>query len=119
MDLGASGCILKDSTLFEISKGIEAAASDQFYVSPPSFSDSASSGRVSNRTGKPQISRLTDAERRILQMISGYKSNREIAAALFIRFRTVDNHRNSTCRKLDLRASSALLKFALENKNAL
>ncbi len=121
MDLGASGYILKDSALFEIARGIEAAASNQFYVSTPltSFLIQRRQDAQKIAAEKPQLSRLTDAERRILQMISDYKSNKEIAAELFIHFRTVENHRNNICQKLDLRGRNALLKFALENKNAL
>ena len=58
-------------------------------------------------------------ERRILKLIAEKKTSKEIASALFISPRTVDNHRNNICVKLDLHGSNALLKFALEHKSEL
>jgi len=58
-------------------------------------------------------------ERRILKLIAEKKTSKEIASALYISPRTVDNHRNNICAKLDLHDSNTLLKFALERKSDL
>ena len=43
----------------------------------------------------------------------------DIAAELFIHYRTVENHRTSICQKLGLHGHNALFKFALQHKSEL
>jgi DNA-binding NarL/FixJ family response regulator len=121
VDLGANGYILKDSAVFEIVNGIKAVSEEKFYVSPALTSFLIHRRRRAQNfaAATPSINLLTATERRILQLIADYKSSKEIADELFIHFRTVENHRNNICRKLDLRGHNALLKFALEHKNEL
>lgn len=52
----------------------------------------------------------------MLRLISRERSSKEIAAEMFIHYRTVENHRNSICRKLGIHGPNALLKFALKHK---
>ena len=121
MDLGVSGYILKDSAVFEIVNGIKAVSEGQYFVTPSLTSFLIQRRqRVQNfEQTAPQISRLTPTEKRIVQMISDYKSSKEIAAELFIHYRTVENHRTNICQKLGLSGHNALLKFALEHKSEL
>ena len=44
---------------------------------------------------------------------------KEIADDLGISYRTVENHRNHICEKLDIHGSHALLKFAIEHRSSL
>lgn len=121
MDLGANGYILKDSAIYEIVNGIKAVSEGKIYVSPQLTSFLIYRRRASQNFAEqnPSINKLTNTERRILQMIADYKSNKEIAAELFIHFRTVESHRNNITRKLGLNGHNALLKFALEHKHHL
>ena len=121
MDLGANGYILKDSAISEIINGIKAVSEGKFYISTSLTSFLLSRRRDSQIFEKqnPTIKQLTNTERRILQLIADYKSNKEIAEELFIHFRTVESHRNNISRKLELSGHNALLKFALEHKNEL
>ena len=121
LDLGANGYILKDSVVTEIVTCINAVANGNFYVTPSLTSFLVQRRRSSRQfvEQKPPINLLTETELRILQMIANYKSSKDIAAELFIHFRTVENHRNNICRKLGLSGHNALLKFALENKDKL
>ncbi len=121
MDLGASGYILKDSAAFEIVNGIKAVAEGKYFVTPSLTGFLIQRHqRVQNfEKNTPNLSRLTPTERRIVQMIADYKSNKEIAAELFIHHRTVETHRTNICQKLDLHGHKALLKFALEHKSEL
>jgi DNA-binding CsgD family transcriptional regulator len=59
---------------------------------------------------------LTATERRVLGLIAGYQTNKDIAAQLFLSPRTVENHRANICQKLDLHGSHALLRFAVQHK---
>lgn len=121
MDLGVSGYILKDSAIFEIVNGIKAVSEGKYFVTPSltSFLIGRRQRTQNFEQNEPNLSRLTATERRIVQMIADYKSNKEIAAELFIHYRTVETHRTNICQKLDLRGHKALLKFALEHKTEL
>lgn len=52
-------------------------------------------------------------------MIADYKSNKEIAAELFVHYRTVETHRTNICQKLEIHGHKALLKFSIEHKSEL
>jgi len=57
---------------------------------------------------------LTTRENDILRLVVEGKTAKEIAKNLFISVRTVENHKNSLLKKLDLRKTSDLIKYALE-----
>ena len=58
-------------------------------------------------------------EKTVLKFIAENKTSKEIAAELFISYRTVQNHRSNICNKLDMKGHHKLLQFALENKSLL
>jgi DNA-binding NarL/FixJ family response regulator len=120
MDMGCKGYILKDSAVQEVVAGIHAVASGRPYISSAITTD------LLQRQNQPdakssQMSHLTPTELRIMQLIARGKTSKEIGAELSIHYRTVENHRTSMCRKLDLdgEGANALLRFALQNKNLL
>ncbi len=121
LDFGARGFVLKENAVEEIVKAIAAVAAGEHYLS------SSISGYLVRRhsraellaANKPGLEDLTKAERRILKLIAGKKTSREIAAELFISPRTVEAHRANICAKLELRGSHSLLQFALENRYSL
>jgi two-component system, NarL family, response regulator DegU len=121
LDLGALGYVLKDSATTDIIGAIRAAAAGQPYISP------AISAYLFNRAMRtttlvqqlPGLNDLTPTERRVLKLIADNKTSKEIAAQLFISYRTVDNHRANICQKLNLKGSHSLLKFAFDHKSAL
>jgi DNA-binding NarL/FixJ family response regulator len=121
MDLGAKGYILKESALAEITQGLRAVANGQHYVttSLTAYLLHRRSRTEGLARSLPALADLTPTERSILRAIAGYKSSKAIAADVFIHHRTVENHRNSICRKLGLHGPHALLKFALEHKSEL
>jgi DNA-binding CsgD family transcriptional regulator len=65
--------------------------------------------------GAEGLDALTPAERRVLRLISQYKTTKEIAEALFISPRTVESHRASITQKLGLRGSHSLMRYALQH----
>lgn len=118
IDLGAKGYILKDSALTAIVEAIRAVAAGQHFVT-----QSLTGLLVRRRAGaealaarQPRLGDLTPTERRILKLIAAGQSSREIAAALFIHYRTVENHRMNIAKKLGLHGHNAVLKFALEHR---
>ena len=121
LDLGALGYVLKDSATTDITGAIRAAASGQPFISP------AISTYLFNRATRsttlvqqlPSLNNLTPTERRVLKMIAGNQTSKEIAGELFISYRTVENHRANICQKLELKGSHSLLKFAFDHKSEL
>ncbi len=121
LDVGAMGFVLKENASEEILKAIAAVARGEYYLS------STISGYLVRRRNraetlaakKPGLDDLTKAERRILKLIAGKKTSREIGAELFISPRTVEAHRANICAKLELTGSHSLLQFALENRSAI
>ena len=121
LDLGALGYVLKDSATTDIVGAILAAAAGQPYISP------AISALLIRRATRattllqqhPSLNDLTPTERRVLKLIAENKTSKEIAAELFISYRTVENHRANICQKLNLKGSHSLLKFAFDHKSEL
>jgi DNA-binding NarL/FixJ family response regulator len=121
IELGAKGYILKDTAVTEIVKGLRAVAAGQHY-----WSEALTAHLLLRRNrvqafaqAHPTLNDLTPSERRILGMIADGKSSKEIAAELFIHYRTVENHRTSICEKLDLHGPNTLIRFALQHKSEL
>ena len=118
LSLGAKGYVLKDSAVTDIVNGIHAVASGNHYTSPALTSILVDRSRVKQsspetRTG---VSSLSPTEQQIVKLIAEYKTNKEIAEALFISPHTVHTHRKNICTKLGLEGSHALMRYALEHK---
>jgi len=59
---------------------------------------------------------LTGREREIVQMLAEGKSNKEVANVLEISVKTVETHRASAMRKLDLSSIVELVHYAIRNQ---
>lgn len=118
VDLGTKGYILKDSALTAIVDAIKAVAAGQHFVtqSLTGLLVRRRAGVLALAASQPGLGDLTPTERRILKLIASGQSSKEIADALFIHYRTVENHRVSIAQKLGLRGHNAVLKFALEHR---
>jgi DNA-binding NarL/FixJ family response regulator len=60
-------------------------------------------------------SRLTDREREIVQLLAEGKSNKEVADVLGISVKTAETHRAAIMKKLQLKAFSELVRYAIRN----
>jgi DNA-binding NarL/FixJ family response regulator len=121
MDLGVLGYVLKENAASEILNSIKTVAEGKYYISP------SISGILVKRSQKrqtaldtiPGLANLTLAEIRILKLVAGNKTSKEIAKALCISYKTVENHRVNIAKKLELSGNNALLRFAIEHKSLL
>jgi DNA-binding NarL/FixJ family response regulator len=59
---------------------------------------------------------LTAREREVLQLLAEGKSNKEVATILRISVNTVEVHRASLMKKLDLHSITELVRYAIRNK---
>ncbi len=121
MDLGVHGYVLKDSASGEILRCLEAVAEGKYFVSS-SITDflvrRADRSRALRRE-TPGLQQLTAMERRVLQLVAESRTSREIAERLHISPKTVDTHRANIAKKLNLRGTHSLVKFAIEHKSSL
>ncbi len=120
MDLGVMGYVLKENAMEDLIEAVYTVFSGKHYISS-SISDYLlmRSNPVSGRSTNKKIDLLTIQEINILKLIADKKTSREIADELFLSLRTVENHRQHICQKLELHGINTLLKFAIENKNTL
>lgn len=110
---GAKGFVQKDSPPETLRRAIETV-----HLGRSFFSDEASQallGEVVTAGGKLQeaVDELTDREREVLVLIAEGASNKEAAARLKIGIRTVETHREHLMRKLGIRTTAGLVKYAL------
>ncbi len=121
LDLGVKGFLVKDSAAEEVIDCINAVVNREEFISPQLTSFllkrmrqvQAHPARVS------LLDELTPTERKVLRLIAEYKTNKEIAAELFMGVRTVEQHRLNISEKFDLKGRHALMKFATENVDRL
>jgi DNA-binding CsgD family transcriptional regulator len=73
-----------------------------------------------NRSGingntQEDMSQLSAREIEVLKLFCDGFSNQEIADKLFISIRTVESHKTNMMKKINLRSSVDLVKFAIRN----
>jgi two-component system nitrate/nitrite response regulator NarL len=107
-DAGASGYIMKNSSLAKVVEAIRTVADKKL------FFDTEIVSEKSNTLQDEVV--LSKREREILALIGQGKSSVEIGEALFIGKTTVDSHRKNILKKLALHGKNDLLRFALERK---
>jgi DNA-binding NarL/FixJ family response regulator len=119
MDAGAQGYLLKDDAMELVLLGLKAVATGGVYLSP---TISAWLVRRQQRASdlkkeKSGLTALTPTERRVLLLVAENKTNKEIAADLFVSHRTIETHRSNICQKLQLEGVHKLLQFAIEHRS--
>ena len=112
LDVGASGYVLKNSSLETLKQAIQRVASGEtFFDSQIDLSLIEAENNASEKGGL-----LTKRQVEILRYIALGKTSREIADELFIGVHTVDTHRKNMMRILELKGKGELLRYALERK---
>ena len=116
LDYGVSGYVLKDNASTDIVASIKAVIAGELFISPHimGFYKNRKEGLRSNII--KYINMLTDAEKKVLRHIADNKSTNEIAKRLYLSGKTVQNHRFSICKKMELEGVNSLLSFSLQNK---
>lgn len=112
LDAGATGYVLKSSAREEIVAAVEKVLNDEFFITPgvgpKNLSEGADPARVAASL------RLSPREREILQLVAEGKSTKEVAHVLNISEKTVAFHKDNLKRKLGLRSTAELTKYALD-----
>jgi DNA-binding NarL/FixJ family response regulator len=111
---GAHGYLLKDTAATELRDAIRAICRGESYFSPPVASRLSAAVRGELENPSSGLDQLTGREREVLLGIARGRTNKEIAVALGISHRTVETHRESLMKKLQIRTVAELTRFALE-----
>jgi DNA-binding NarL/FixJ family response regulator len=106
---GASGYLLKNAGKQEITEAIHAVSKGKTYLSD----DAALTLKNAARQESPV---LTRRENEILRLIAEGLANPQIADMLFLSLSTVETHRKSLMRKLNIKNTALLVRYAIDQK---
>lgn len=114
-ELGVKGYVLKEFAVKELETCLKEVFSNRTWFSPQLDATLVlDQGREDTAT----MDKLTVSEKKILELISGQHTTKAIAQMLFITEKTVENHRSSIIKKLNLPPEkNALLIWAMKNRS--
>jgi DNA-binding NarL/FixJ family response regulator len=115
---GVWGYMMKKSGKVELQKAVESIKNGQRYFSESVVFELMRLGLTDNipQNEIPQeFNPLTEREIEIIRLISKELSSQEIAEKLFIAPKTVETHRHNILKKLGLKNTVGLVKYALKN----
>jgi DNA-binding NarL/FixJ family response regulator len=111
---GAKGYVLKDSDEEHILSAIDTVHNGGYYLDSP-IADQVLSGYFqdkSRKAVKKQADPLSDREKEVLRLLAMGHTNQEVADALYISRKTVENHRANIIRKTGIQGKMGLTKYA-------
>lgn len=113
---GATGYVVKDSAAERLLHGIDVVLKGEYFL------DSSVSHKVVKKLmefpGKEVkimdrgYEALTSREQEVMVLLAEGHSAKEVAEKLFVSPRTIENHRSSIMRKLDLHSNHELIRYA-------
>ncbi len=118
---GAHGYCRKDSAPAELREAIRTVFRGDMYFSPlvaQQVAQALRDGRAvtdHEPPPAPKVDVLSSREFEVLRCIAEGRANKEIAAKLGISTRTVEAHRNSLMKKLNIRTVAGLTRYCLEH----
>jgi len=115
---GASGYLLKDSSIDEVAQAVRVVADGQSLISPSMAIKLLDEFKQMSRSDRAQVPspRLTDRELEVLKLVAQGLNNREIAKRLFISENTVKNHVRNILEKLQLHSRMEAVMYAVREK---
>ena len=115
---GASGYLLKDSSIEEVSQAVRVVADGQSLISPSMAVKLIDEFKQMSRPEResPGGLRLTDRELEVLRLVARGLNNREVAKQLFISENTVKNHVRNILEKLQLHSRMEAVMYAVREK---
>jgi len=118
LSAGARGYVLKTDAGRHLTEAVEALSHRK-----PFFTAKVSEALLdaflksdSNPDEESVFRTLTDREREIVQMLAEGESNKQIASKLCISVKTVETHRATIMRKLDINSIVELVHYAIRNQ---
>ncbi|UDY22733.1 response regulator [Nocardioides sp. Kera G14] len=115
---GASGYLLKDSSVEEVAQAVRVVADGQSLISPSMAVKLIDEFKQMSRPERDNGTgvRLTERELEVLRLVAKGLNNREIAKQLFISENTVKNHVRNILEKLQLHSRMEAVMYAVREK---
>jgi len=114
---GVDGYLFKDCDGEELAQAIRVVHRGESYLAPVAASQLVHHFRLLTETRQQSATNgdgLTDREMTVLELLATGKSNREIAEALFLSERTVENHARNLYRKLGVHDRTQAILVAMQ-----
>jgi two-component system response regulator NreC len=111
LQAGIRGCVQKTHQAQDLIQAIRDVAAGGVYLSP-AFSHCVVEAYRTRTTLPPDP--LSRRERQVLQLIAEGKSTRQIANLLGVSVKTAESHRTNIMRKLKIRQTAGLVRYALQ-----
>ena len=109
---GFKGCVFKSHHAQDLVHAIREVARGRTYLHPE-MSEAVVGGYLGS-TGVPEMP-LSSRERQVLQLIAEGKRTRQAAEILGVSVKTVESHRSRIMRKLDIRETAGLIRYAIRH----
>lgn len=114
--LGIQGYVLKEFATDALEECINAVLQGKTWTSPQILEHLF----IDPIEDVDEVKRLSFAEKKVAQLISEQKTNKQIAEILFLAEKTVENHRSNILKKLNLSTErNALLLWVMQHKESL
>lgn len=110
---GASGYLLKDCAPLELDMAIKTVCGGETYLSPAVKKNVLNDYVKRLRDEAQPGDQLTPRQLEVLQLVAGGLSTKEIARRLDLSVKTVDTHRSTLMRLLDIHEVTGLVLYAL------
>jgi DNA-binding NarL/FixJ family response regulator len=111
---GVQGLLLKSDPVKELIQALDALSLRRPYFSS-SISETLLRQLLGDKT-QPVPGTLTHREREVVQQVAEGRLNKQIAGHLNISVKTVETHRASAMRKLKIKSSAGLVRYAVRNQ---
>lgn len=111
---GASGYLTKDSLPDELIAAVRKVSKGGKYVSPTLAEKLAHD--LQSGSGKPIHETLSDRELQVVCMLASGKTVRDIGEELSLSIKTINTYRSRILKKLNLKNSAEITRFAIENR---
>lgn len=110
---GAMGYIMKQAASDQLLTALRRVLGGHIYLSEELESRLRNRGTPETIAASDPVARLSNRELQVLSLLGRGLSSREIAADLILSVKTVESHRQSIKRKLNLATNAQLLQYAL------
>jgi DNA-binding NarL/FixJ family response regulator len=112
LEAGASGYLLKDCALEELTHAIQAVLSDQVYVSP-AIANIVIQDLNEKLEQIDSSTSLSQKEQLVLRLLAKGINTKSTAAQLHVSIKTIETHRQHIMEKLGLHSIAELTKYAI------
>lgn len=114
LSAGGSGYVLKSSANEELVSAVHQVLMGKVYIAKEFGNDIVENLQTSTGRKSRTNLKLTDRQREVLQLIAEGRSNKEVATILDISVKTAEFHRAQIMKRLGIRTTAELTRFAIE-----